>query len=145
VGRGDVATGRLAAALGSDGEALALIDSAKALSKGFRWHQAVCPIIRPRSRISPPKHSSSRPRFRACLTELTPLSGLVGKSYAPKWSLSLVLREFVLNFCATNPELKGASCCFLRTFKKSVKTYCGFKSWPLEFVENSVLTTTCCG
>jgi len=48
--------------------ALVLIDAAKAPSNGFRWHQAVCPIIRPRSRISSPNRASSRSRFRACLT-----------------------------------------------------------------------------
>ena len=85
------------------------------------------------------------PRAHARLPERNPLSGPVGKSYAQKWSLAFALRGFVLNFCARNPVLNGASCCFSRTFKKSVKTYCGFKSWPLEFVEISVLTTTCCG
>jgi hypothetical protein len=37
------------------------------------------------------------------------------------------------------------SCCFSITFKKSVKTYCGFKTRPLELVEIIASTTTYSG
>ncbi|MBX3666680.1 MAG: hypothetical protein KF834_13425 [Burkholderiales bacterium] len=55
----------------------------------------------------------------------------------PRASIGAVLPIF----CANNPALMDASCCFSRTFKKSVKTYCGLKIRPLELVEIHARTT----